>query len=401
MANSYSKNKKNYKKAKETYKKLPVWAKVVAIILVLAIIGGAVYYYFAIYKKQKEKAFIPPEGSISFHFMQLGNDATGDCIFIQYDKYDILIDAGSKSNSVEHIKSYVDEYVSDNKFEFVIVTHSDLDHIAGFSKRDGSIFDLYDCETIIDFPLTNKSTTTDGGGLSAYGNYLEERNEEVSRGAKRYSALDCYNEVGGAKRVYNLSDNGNVKMEILYNYYYENTSTDENNYSVCLLFHHGSRQFLFTGDLEKEGEEELAKKYDFSEVELFKAGHHGSYTSSTKELLSEIKPKMSVVCCCAGSIERTTNHDRLFPSQDFVNRISEYTSLVYVPNAFNYNIPTGEDKKVTTSDNIGERFELNGNIIVVSEPEKDVYVDCSNNNTPLKDTDWFKTYRETPEAWLS
>ena len=68
-------------------------------------------------------------------------------------------------------------------------------------------------------------------------------------------------------------------MEILYNYYYEEDATHENDYSVCVRFYHGSRQFLFTGDLEKSGEEKLAERYDFTQVELFKAGHHGSSTS--------------------------------------------------------------------------------------------------------------------------
>ena len=56
MASKYSK----YKKAAKAYHKLPTWAKVVAIILALAVLVGAVYYYFFIYKKKT--VFVPPEG---------------------------------------------------------------------------------------------------------------------------------------------------------------------------------------------------------------------------------------------------------------------------------------------------------------------------------------------------
>ncbi len=389
MAKSYSSKKKNYKKAEQTYKKLPTWAKIVAIILVLAIIGGAIYYYFAIYKK--DDVFTPPEGSMSFHFIMLGNEYAGDCTYIKVGDNDILIDAGSRKDSIDDIKNYLDDYVTDGKLEFVIVTHGDQDHIAGFSKRDGSIFDLYECETIIDFPLTEKTTDT-------YNDYILERDDEVNKGAKRYSALECYKEQNGGKRVYELTDNGNAKMEILYNYFYENESTGdggENEYSVCVMFYHGSRQFLFTGDLEEKGEEYLAQEYDFSQVELFKAGHHGSKTSSNECLLKEIKPKICVACCCAGSVEYTQNFENTFPTQAFINRISKYTDKVYAPISIDVAWSDADDKYK----NVEDYSLLNGNIIVVSEADKDVYVNCSNNDTVLKDTDWFKENRECPSYW--
>ncbi|MBQ8427478.1 MAG: MBL fold metallo-hydrolase [Clostridia bacterium] len=363
------------------------------LVIILLAIGYAGYYVYENYLKKDP--FIPAKGAISFHFMTLGNENTGDSVYIKAGNNDILIDAGSRANSIDDIDNYLKNYVTDGKLEYVIVTHADQDHIAGFAKKDVSIFDLYECQTIIDFPRTDKTTDT-------YNNYISERNDEVVAGATHYTALECYNNENGAKRVYNLTDDGNVKFEILYNYYYENDSNDENNYSVCVMFYHGSRQFLFTGDLEEDGEERLAEKYNFTQVELFKAGHHGSYTSSNEILLKEIKPKMSVVCCCAGSIERKTALRNLFPSQDYIDRISKYTDKVYVPSAMQIiqtaGADTPNDTKDDSFDNQGEAFLLNGNIQVISDAELGVYVECSNNNTLLKDTDWFKTYRTMPDA---
>ena len=168
--------------------------------------------------------------------MTLGNASSGDSIYIKVGDTDILIDAGSTTGSVDDIQSYVNQYVKDNKLEFVIITHADNDHIAGFGKENGSIFDLYQCETIIDFPISEQNT-------NIYNSYKTERAAEVASGANHYTALECYNNENGAKRVYELSEDGNVKMEILYNYFYEHDSADENNYSVCLMFHHGSRKF--------------------------------------------------------------------------------------------------------------------------------------------------------------
>lgn len=373
-------------------KQLSVKSIILSIIFLAIVLAG--YYVYVKYFK-KDEPFIEAKGAISFHFMTLGNEYTGDCIYIKAGDNDILIDGGSKESSSSAIDKYIKDYVGEDKtIEYVIVTHGDKDHIAAFAgnKSNASLFSLYECKTIIDFPKTNKVGEKETDVLK---NYYNMRDEEVKAGAKHYTALDCYNNVGDAKRVYNLTEDGNVKMEILYNYYYENSSDDENNYSVCVMFYHGSRQFLFTGDLEKDGELKLAEKYDFAQVELFKAGHHGSYTSSNDALLSEIDPKICVVCCCAGSIERTTRPERLFPSQDFINRIAKYTSAVYASTAMDYVVPEGATT-LTSSNNVGDIIILNGNIVVISDAEKGVYIECSNNNTKLKDTDWFKKYRTWP-----
>lgn len=373
-------------------KKLSLKSFFLALLFLIIVLAG--YYVYNNYINKKEPVEV--KGEISFHFMMLGNDNAGDCTYIKAGNNDILIDAGSRENSIDDIKDYIDDYVTDNTLEFVIVTHGDQDHIAGFSKKDGSIFDLYECENIIDFPKTNKETAT-------YNRYLSERADEVAAGAKHYTALECYNEENGAKRVYDLSDDGSIKMEIMYNYFYEHKTSDENDYSVCVQFSHGDRKFLFTGDLEKDGEEYFVKNNDLDEVVLFKAGHHGSKTSSNDCLLNVIKPDICVACCCAGSVEYTQNLSNTFPTQAFIDRIAKHTTKVYVPIMIDLVV---DDKG--TEDLSDDEFEnaknyeiMNGNIVVISDAEDGVKVECSNNNTVLKDTDWFKENRTTPSNWLS
>jgi len=48
---------------------------------------------------------------ISVHFLELGNKYTGDCTYIKTDTADILIDCGSKSNSIATVSSYLKQYV--------------------------------------------------------------------------------------------------------------------------------------------------------------------------------------------------------------------------------------------------------------------------------------------------
>lgn len=339
---------------------------------------------------QKPQEPIVASGEISFHFMMLGNEYAGDCVYIKAGENDILIDAGSRKGSAVYIKEYIDDYVTDGTLEYVIATHAHQDHIAGFAANVG-IFDMYECEIIIDFPQTDSDSAT-------YHTYVEKRDAEVQLGAKHYTALECYNNQNGAQREYSLAQS--IEMEILYNYYYDHDRTeegkkvDENDYSVCVQFSHGDKKFLFTGDLEADGEEKLAQYNSIGQVELYKAGHHGSKTSSSEVFLSAIKPKMCVVCCCAGSVEYTQTFANTFPTQDFINRIAPYTDKVYVPIMIDVVFDAEKDKYV----NADTIQMLNGNVVVYSDEEK-VDVVCSNNNTLLKDTDWFKNNRICPLAW--
>ncbi len=368
-----------------------------AIALVLGVVVG--FFGFA-YLNPPRASDVYVSGDLSIHFMELGNNYTGDSVYIKAGETDILIDAGSRTNSASTISNYLNTYVTDNKLEYVIVTHADRDHIAGFAgdKSNKSIFELYECETIIDFARTNKDASA-----TMYSNYTTQRDTEVANGAKHYTALQCWNNADGASRKYELS-NG-IELEILYNYYYEYDSTDENNYSVCMMINQGDKHFLFTGDLEKDGEEKLVVNNTLPEVELFKAGHHGSKTSSNDCLLSVIKPKIVCVCCCAGSVEYSGNDEtnqleleafkaymkNTFPTQDFINRVAKYTDKVYVTTlgTVTYNGTKYKD------DGFGS---MNGNIVITSN-KNELTVNCSNNNTYLKDTEWFSKNRVTPTEW--
>ncbi|MDE6791394.1 MAG: MBL fold metallo-hydrolase, partial [Clostridia bacterium] len=68
----------------------------------------------------------------SIHFLELGNKYAGDCTLIKCGNTEVLIDAGSRTNSATTISAYVDRYCTDGKLEYVIATHAHQDHIAGF-----------------------------------------------------------------------------------------------------------------------------------------------------------------------------------------------------------------------------------------------------------------------------
>lgn len=360
--------------------------------VVFAVLGfavGALGLY--VYKTQKEIAAIKvySVGEISFHFLELGNEYTGDCTYIKANDIDILIDAGSKTSSIPTITKYINNFVEDKKLEYVIVTHAHEDHYAGFATNSStdSIFDLYDIGVIIDFAQITKGKADQ----NMYKNYQRELSEAVNNGAEHYTALECTQEINGAQATYELDTD--MSFTILYHEFYSKVAETENDHSVCTLFTHGDKNFLFTGDLEEDGEASLASNNNLPHCVLYKAGHHGSKTSSHDVLLSEITPEICCVCCCAGNVEYTQTMENTFPTQEFVDRISVYTDKVYVT-TLGY-IKYNNDKKKYENNGF---TSMNGNIVVTST-NAITEVNCSNNNTLLKDTTWFKENRTCPDGW--
>ena len=372
--NSSKTTKKVIKSASKMAKKNPKgFAILVLVTLVVVGLGVGGYFLYQHFRPKRDSQVM------NINFLELGNKYTGDSTFIKAGDVDILIDAGSRQNSATTIKKAIDKYCKDGILEYVIATHAHQDHIAAFvgSNADTGIFKSYKIDTLIDFSLTNATS-------AIYNNYISSRDEKIASGdiAHHYTANDCIQETNGAKKVYTLSEG--ITMEILDQKFYRETSGDENNYSVCALFTQGENHYLFTGDLEKEGEKSLVELNNLPRVELFKGGHHGSYTANTDALLSVIKPKTVCICCCAGSDEYTSNPDNMFPAQDAINRIGKYTDKVYCTSL------VSDDEKGYKS--------MNGDINFHCDNGQDYVVTGSNNSIILKDTDWFKSNRTWPTA---
>lgn len=359
---------------------------------------------------------------LSIHFLELENKATGDCILIKSGDTEVLIDAGSEQGCATTLKSYIDQYCTDGVLEYVISTHADQDHIAAFvgnasgSTRTGLLYQ-YEIGTLIKFDRTDKALTTASGNKTLYAQYLDALDyiQSGDTPAAVYTASQCYEQIGGAQRQYYLDEAHTVSINILYNYYYYNDSKDENNYSVVTLLtqelESGNKYYLFTGDLEEDGESRLVDYYvtnasdmpaeyktDYNilpgNVELYKAGHHGSKTSSTAKLIDVIQPKNVVVCCVAGTTEYTVNNANTFPTQQMIDNVGKYTENIYVPSIATGLSEYDPDSDTFASKSFGGYESLNGNVVFYTVNGKLKLYCSSGDYTVLKDTEWFLTYRE-------
>ena len=83
----------------------------------------------------------------------------------------------------------------------------------------------------------------------------------------------------------------NNKFHFLQTKYYDN----ENDNSNVIYTKLDGHKFMFMGDAGVEKEKDILDKYNLSNVDVLKVGHHGSKTSSSKSFINEINPKNSII----------------------------------------------------------------------------------------------------------
>ena len=192
--------------------------------------------------------------NLNILFMYVGQ---ADSTFIKYRDKTMLIDAGNNEdgmNVVDFLKSK-----GINKLDYIVGTHYDEDHIGGLD-------DIINNFDIGKFYLSN------GGELGP--NYYN-----LEKAAKKKNLAIIIPKVG------DKIDFGDVNMEVMSAAKFDGKS--DNNASVVIKAEYGKRKYLFMGDLEKQEE----SKRKWTEVDVLKAGHHGSNTSSSQEFLNQTKPK--------------------------------------------------------------------------------------------------------------
>ena len=83
----------------------------------------------------------------------------------------------------------------------------------------------------------------------------------------------------------------NNKLYFLQTKEYDN----ENDNSDVLYTELNGYKFMFMGDAGVEKEKDILNKYNLSNADVLKVGHHGSKTSSSIEFIDKINPKYSII----------------------------------------------------------------------------------------------------------
>lgn len=114
------------------------------------------------------------------------------------------------------------------------------------------------------------------------------------------------------------------KQDMMLEAIYPKVATDgQNNDSLVFKMWLHNKSYLFTGDLERQGEEELLRDLDADlSVDYLKVGHHGSKTSTHKEFVKRITPKEAFISC---GVNNRFNH----PSKETLETLESEGVSIY------------------------------------------------------------------------
>ncbi len=205
------------------------------------------------------------KGEAKVHFIDVGQ---GDSELIVTEDKTVLIDCGEREYSGDVIK-YI-KTLGISRLDYVICTHPHSDHIGGMSD----VINEFDVGSVI-MPKVQESVTPTTSSYSRLIDVIAKRDIPVRYGK-----------------------NG-VKLSLSEGSYIELLSPvkdyeDLNNYSVTARFVHGSTAFLFTGDIEKEAEQDILDTGENLRAQVIKVPHHGSSTSSSYAFVKAVKPDYAV-----------------------------------------------------------------------------------------------------------
>lgn len=206
------------------------------------------------------------DGELHIQFIDVGQ---ADAALIECEGEYMLVDGGNAPDS--NLIYSVLERNKINNLKYVIGTHAHEDHIGGLSGA----FE-YATADIVMCPVTD---------------YDSKAFQNFAAGADRNGGIV----VPTVGDVYDL---GGASFQILA---VNDVPDDTNNTSIVFKLTYGDTNFLFTGDAEREVEEQiLAAGFDVS-ADVLKVGHHGSSTSTSYLFLREVEPTYAVISCEMGN----------------------------------------------------------------------------------------------------
>ena len=205
------------------------------------------------------------ENKMIVHYIDVGQ---GDCILIQVNNKNLLIDSGP-SSSRKDLLDYL-EKLNIKKFDYIIATHPHEDHIGNMDTiiKRYSIGSFYS-------PKVISSSTTFENMISA----LVDKNLKINVLKKGFKGIDL---------------GENTEIEVFSPV--ENLFSDNlNDYSPIIKITFLNNSFLFTGDAEISTEESVLSENNNLNCDILKVGHHGSSTSTSSNFLTSVNPSVAII----------------------------------------------------------------------------------------------------------
>ncbi|MFB3165864.1 DNA internalization-related competence protein ComEC/Rec2 [Neobacillus sp. 179-C4.2 HS] len=269
----------------------PNWLNFIVYILIILII----FLLWEAGLQQKRKHIIILLAIVLFTFQNIWNWANpygevtmidvgqGDSILIHYPfgKGSYLIDTGGSvqfeedewkkaAKPYEVGRDVVVPFLKGKgikKLDKLILTHGDSDHIGGTV----AVLKEIEVEQII-MPSVAEPSQSELTVIKE-ANKLGIQVVKVARGSQWEN---------GKSLFYVLSPEKNYQGE-------------RNSGSIVIIANIGGLKWFFGGDLDREGEDRIIRKYPNLDIDILKVGHHGSKTSSSEKFINSITPTISLI----------------------------------------------------------------------------------------------------------
>lgn len=242
------------------------------------------------------------------HFIDVGQ---ADAALVLCDGEAMLIDGGNAPDS-NLIYAYLKKLSLDH-LEYIVCTHAHEDHVGGLA---GAL--NYASVDVALAPVTSY----DSRAFNSFVSYLTKQGVAIT--------------VPSAGDTFTL---GSADVSVLGPV---NSSDDPNNTSIVLRVVYGGTSFLFTGDAEREEEQDILDRGYTLDSTVLKVGHHGSDTSTSYVFLREIMPEYAVISVGEGN---SYGH----PTEATLSRLRDAGSKVFRTDMQGDIICTSDGKNVSFS----------------------------------------------------
>jgi competence protein ComEC len=210
----------------------------------------------------------PSDSKIRIYFLDVGQ---GDSALIRYPTGEhLLIDTGKDSKLFRELDKVLPWY--DKTIEYVLLTHGDLDHVGAMLD----MFDRYQVKKVF---------------VSEFFGTIDIEKQIQNRAQLEPAQLEIL-EQGDVLTFGTVVQN---QFKILHpDSNCMNQYKNENDCSLVGFLSYGEHEFLFTGDISKEVERQVATQIS-QNIEVLKVAHHGSKYSTDENFIQKIKPQYSII----------------------------------------------------------------------------------------------------------
>ncbi len=222
------------------------------------------------------------------HFIDVGQ---ADCTLLKYGDTEILIDGGNAADGMT-VTNYLYS-LGVEELELVINTHAHEDHVGGLATvaRKFAIDEIWASES-----------PSYSSAFNSFSYYAQLQGVSID-----------YPEVG---QTYTVDGLTLTVLGPVAEY------DDVNNTSLVILVEFGERRFLFTGDMERDAEQDLLDSGADVHADVLKVGHHGSYTSTSYVFLRAVAPTYGVIHVGAGN-------DYGHPHESTISRLTDADVAIF------------------------------------------------------------------------